>query len=118
VYFAHWITPEGLPKRFDTHFFLAHAPAEQEALYDNLETSDGVWIRPQDALDRFQQKEFPIAFPTFHQLRDLSVYRTAQEAIQATRTRYVSTHVPVLKAQDGAVHVSLPEDPDFLWKQA
>jgi 8-oxo-dGTP pyrophosphatase MutT (NUDIX family) len=26
VPFAHWITPEARPKRFDTHFFLARAP--------------------------------------------------------------------------------------------
>jgi len=118
AYFAHWITPEGMPKRFDTHFFLATAPAEQEALYDNLETSDGVWIRPKDALERFQQKQFPIAFPTFHELRDLSAFHTSQGAIQATTTRYVPTHIPTLVMRDGVAHITLPEEPDFLWKQS
>ena len=27
VHFAHWITPVNQPKRYDTHFFLAEAPA-------------------------------------------------------------------------------------------
>src|SRR5206468_3822499 len=31
VYFAHWITPEEQPLRFDTRFFAAPAPAGQEA---------------------------------------------------------------------------------------
>lgn len=118
AYFAHWITPEGMPKRFDTHFFLASAPAQQEAVYDNLETSAGVWIRPTDAMERSTQGTFPIAFPTFHQLRDLSAFHTVQEAIQATSTRYVSTHIPTLKVQDGVAHISLPEEPDFVWKQS
>ena len=117
AYFAHWITPEGMPKRFDTHFFLASAPAQQEAIYDNLETSDGVWIRPKDAIERSQQGTFPIAFPTFHQLRDLSAFRTVQDAIQATATRYVPTHIPMLTIQNGVAHVSLPEEPEFVWKQ-
>ncbi len=117
AYFAHWITPEGMPKRFDTHFFLAIAPAEQEALYDNLETSDGVWISPQDAMAQFEQEKFPIAFPTFHQLRDLSAFHTAQEAMQATETRYVPTHQPTLTTKDETTHISLPETPDTFWKQ-
>ncbi|GAC1431965.1 MAG: NUDIX hydrolase [Ktedonobacteraceae bacterium] len=117
AYFAHWITPEGMPKRFDTHFFLASAPAEQEAIYDNLETSDGVWIRPTHAMERFQQGAFPIAFPTFHQLRDLSAFLTVREALQATATRPVPTHIPIFTLQDGVAQVYLPEEPEFVWTQ-
>ena len=32
--FAHWITPEMMPKRFDTDFFVAAAPADHVALHD------------------------------------------------------------------------------------
>ncbi len=117
AYFAHWITPEGMPKRFDTHFFVASAPAQQEAIYDNLETSDGTWIRPKDAIERSQGGTFPIAFPTFHQLRDLSAFSTVQEVLAVTATRYVPTHTPEITRQDGVAHVSLPEDPQFVWKQ-
>ncbi len=117
AYFAHWITPEGMPKRFDTHFFLATAPAEQEALYDNLETSDGVWIHPQDAITRFEQEQFPIALPTLSQLRDLSAFRIVEEALRATTTRYVPTHNPILTQKDGTTYIALPETPDVLWNQ-
>jgi 8-oxo-dGTP pyrophosphatase MutT (NUDIX family) len=116
VYFAHWITPEAMPKRYDTHFFLATAPSEQEALYDDLETSDGAWIQPAEALERFSQGAFPIAFPTFHQIRDLAAFKTVQEALSAASTHYVATHMPIVTNKDGAVHVSLPENPTLLWK--
>ena len=118
AYFAHWITPETMPKRYDTHFFLAAAPLQQEALYDNFETSDGVWINPANALKQFEQNAFPIAFPTFHQLRDLSAYSSVEEALIATKTRYVVTHLPILKAQNGMGSIHLPEEPDFVWKQS
>lgn len=116
AYFAHWITPDLMPKRFDTHFFLAAAPREQEALFDNLETSDGIWTSPMAALDHFMQDTFPIAFPTYHQLRDLSVYKSTREALEATHTRYVPTHTPSVTFEDGAPHVFLPEDPNHPWK--
>ena len=31
VYFSHWLTPPGMPKRFDTRFFVAAAPPGQIA---------------------------------------------------------------------------------------
>lgn len=116
AYFAHWITPEGLPKRFDTHFFLATAPTEQEALYDQLETSDGVWITPTNALARYEQNDFPIAFPTYHQVRDLTQFKSVQAALAATTTRYVPTHKPILTNQENSLYVTLPEEPEKRWK--
>src|SRR5262249_40661146 len=37
VPYAHWITPEGMPKRFDTWFFLAAAPPDQLGAHDGRE---------------------------------------------------------------------------------
>jgi 8-oxo-dGTP pyrophosphatase MutT (NUDIX family) len=115
TYFAHWITPEGLPKRFDTHFFLAAAPSEQEALYDQLETSAGTWFQPAEAIERFQHGEVPIAFPTFHQLRALSTFKSVHEALTTASTRYVPTHRPHLVQQEDGSYIYLPEDPDHTW---
>lgn len=115
TYFAHWITPEGMPKRFDTHFFLAVAPTEQEALYDQLETSEGFWFQPAEVIERFQRREIPVAFPTFHQLKDLSAFKSVQDALEAANTRYVPTHMPALTEKEGKPYVYLPEDPDNAW---
>jgi 8-oxo-dGTP pyrophosphatase MutT (NUDIX family) len=116
TYCAHWITPEGMPRRYDTHFFLAAAPIEQEALYDALETSEGVWITPVEALERFAQNSFPIAFPTHHQLRNLSQFASVQEAMNASLTHYVPTHAPILTLIDGKPHVYLADDTAHPWK--
>ncbi|MGZ3523648.1 MAG: NUDIX hydrolase, partial [Thermodesulfobacteriota bacterium] len=50
-YYAHWITPEARSERFDTYFFLARYPSEQEATHDQKETTAGIWIAPREALD-------------------------------------------------------------------
>jgi 8-oxo-dGTP pyrophosphatase MutT (NUDIX family) len=49
-YLAHWITPPGMAKRFDTRFFLAAAPPAQCATHDAVETLDHGWFRPADLL--------------------------------------------------------------------
>lgn len=114
-YIAHWITPEGMPKRFDTHFFITTAPAEQQAAHDRLETSEGIWISPVEALARAERNEFPIVFATIHQLHDLAAFASVAEALQATATTPVRTHAPVLIERDGQFHVHLPEDVNNLW---
>ena len=64
VHFGHWVTPEMMPKRFDTHFYLAPAPKDQIAAHDGRETTDAVWLGAQAALDMELAGEATIIFPT------------------------------------------------------
>lgn len=102
-YFAHWITPLAQPRRYDTHFFLARAPLRQEALADQLETSDGLWIRPAEALVRQQEGTFPLAFPTMHQLRTLVGFATSEAAFAAAHASDIATIQPVQVERDGQI---------------
>jgi 8-oxo-dGTP pyrophosphatase MutT (NUDIX family) len=47
---SRWVTPVGQPKRFDTRFFVAVAPAGQDASPDDTEITECRWYRPADAL--------------------------------------------------------------------
>ncbi len=114
-YFAHWITPEGLPKRFDTHFFITTAPPEQQAAHDQLETSEGIWVAPAEALSRAERDEFPVVFATIHQLHDLAAFDSVASALRASVTNPVRTHAPILVERDGQFHVHLPGDSENLW---
>jgi 8-oxo-dGTP pyrophosphatase MutT (NUDIX family) len=116
-YFAHWITPEGMPKRFDTHFFITTAPAKQLAAHDRLETSEGIWIAPSEALTRSERGEFPLVFATIHQLRELASFSSVAGALQHMAIQRVPTRIPVLvKEEDGSAHVYLREDSDDTWE--
>jgi 8-oxo-dGTP pyrophosphatase MutT (NUDIX family) len=115
-YFAHWITPEGMPKRFDTHFFLTTAPTEQQAAHDHLETSEGVWVTPGEALARFERKEFPLVFATIYQLRELAMFGSVKAALEATAAKRVPTRIPVLLHEGGKTRVFLQEDADNNWE--
>ncbi|MGH2484709.1 MAG: NUDIX hydrolase, partial [Ktedonobacterales bacterium] len=110
LHWAHWITPEAFPKRFDTHFFLAAMPERQEAAHDQLETTAGVWITPEEALAGFERGEFPIVFATILQLREL----TGLESIAAARARFAGvtprTIMPRVVERDGASVIVLPDE--------
>lgn len=76
TYFAHWITPVGLPRRYDTRFFMAEAPAGQEPLQDERETIAATWVSPGDALSRHKRGEFEMRTPTVRTLESFADYDT------------------------------------------
>lgn len=115
-YFAHWITPEGMPKRFDTYFFVTTAPAEQQAAHDRLETSEGIWIAPSEALARFERDEFPLVFATIYQLRELAAFDSVQAALDHCATHRVPARMPILVQEDGKARVFLQEDSGNTWE--
>lgn len=87
TYFSHWITPVGAPRRYDTRFFVAEAPAEQDALHDNRETIHHVWMSPGAALDRYRSGEFKMRTPTVKTLEGFAHYASAPRLIEAMRAQ-------------------------------
>ncbi len=77
AYFSHWITQPGRPRRYDTRFFVAEAPAAQTASHDNSETVDNLWIRPGEALARHQRGEMQLVFPTIKTLESITRFDSA-----------------------------------------
>jgi hypothetical protein len=86
AYVSHWITPVDQPKRFNTRFFVARAPANQEALHDGHETVESIWMRPEAALEAFHADRLNLISPTFKNLEAIAGYGTTQELLDAKRT--------------------------------
>ena len=68
---AWWLTPSAEPRRFDTRFFLARVPANQQATADMRETVAGAWFSPQGALDAYENGKIHLAPPTLATIEDL-----------------------------------------------
>lgn len=83
AYVAHWITPIGTASRFDTRFFVALAPAHQEAIHDGHEAVHSLWIRPEDALARQAAGELAMISPTIANLEGLTGYGSADALVRA-----------------------------------
>lgn len=82
-----WVTPEGVHRRYDTKFFAAVAPPEQEASHDGAETTDSMWVRPTDAIDRARAGQVMIILPTRRNLLDIAG-ESAEAIVEASRARF------------------------------
>ena len=94
-YFAHWITPRGAPRRYDTRFFVAAAPPGQIAAHDAGETIADVWISPHDALARHRAGEIEIIFPTIRNLQVIGRFATSAALLAAAEE--ASSAVPAIE---------------------
>jgi 8-oxo-dGTP pyrophosphatase MutT (NUDIX family) len=101
VPFARWITPAPVPKRFDTHFYLTAAPADQAALHDGGETVDSIWIRPKAALVEANAGTRPIVFPTRLNLMWLAQAADVKAALTAAQAREVVPVQPEIEDRGG-----------------
>lgn len=102
LHWSHWITPETFPRRFDTHFFLACMPEDQELAPDPRETTEGLWVTPEQALDRSEQGTFPLVYATERQLEQLRGLASVAAALEHFAGRTVRTNQPRIVTRDGA----------------
>jgi 8-oxo-dGTP pyrophosphatase MutT (NUDIX family) len=110
---GHWITPERVPRRFDTLFFATLAPPGQRAAHDGVESTQHVWTTPEDALRLGRARERQIIFPTACTLETLVGFSSAEQALQAARERPVVPVLPVMEEQDGEMRLAIPEEAGY-----
>ena len=106
-----WVTPAGLPRRFDTRFLIAALPAGQYASHDAVETTAMRWTTPAAALAAYATGELHVIYPTRCTLEQLGTHATAADAVRAARAGAVDLRriEPTVVHVDGAPMVQHPD---------
>jgi 8-oxo-dGTP pyrophosphatase MutT (NUDIX family) len=114
VPFAHWITPEFMPKRFDTHFFLVAAPPDHLAVHDGFESVDSLWTTIPSALELEKTGQRTIIFPTLENMKKLGRSHSVEQAIENARRDTIVTVLPRFsKDPDGTLMMVIPEEAGY-----
>jgi 8-oxo-dGTP pyrophosphatase MutT (NUDIX family) len=113
-YVAHWVTPVGPPRRFDTRFFVALAPEGQTATHDAGETVADQWVRPKDALDAHARGELDMIFPTIRNLEAIAGFSSSREVLDYARSLTDIPRIePRMVMRDGNVSILLNGDEGY-----
>jgi 8-oxo-dGTP pyrophosphatase MutT (NUDIX family) len=115
-YVAHWLTPVGERRRFDTRFLVAEAPPSQEPLHDEKETIASLWVRPADALDMCDRGEIQMFPPTIACLRFLAGFATVADAVAASAAVGLPERITprlVFDEQGRITRILLPTDEGY-----
>ena len=110
-YFAHWITPVGLPKRWSTRFFLARMPESQAASPDGSEVTDCCWLTAVEALSG----EGKLPFPTRTTIEWIRTPDTVDALIELVGQRQASgipAIQPEVRSEDGRPRIFMPDIAD------
>ena len=113
AYWAHWITPEERPIRYDTRFFVAPAWPGQVPEPDGVEMVAARWMRPEEALASHRDRALVLPLPTQGILTSLAEHRDAEALLQAARGREVRPVRPRIVRDAGGERVLLPHDPGW-----
>ena len=108
-YFSHWITPEMSPIRYDTRFFVAEVPPDQEALHDGGELTGHVWITPAEALEEYRQRRFHMVVPTIVTLEELSCFEAINDVLESTREKDITGVMTRLAFEGDEVQEHAPD---------
>lgn len=108
VPYAHWITPEGMKKRFDTWFFLAPAPPEQLGMHDGKESTGSIWLSPREALAGGASGRFTLPFPTTRNLIKLGKQPSVAAALADAQGSDVVTVMPVVTRNGDKRQLRIP----------
>jgi 8-oxo-dGTP pyrophosphatase MutT (NUDIX family) len=110
VVYSRWVTPEGAAIRFDTRFFLAHAPEGAEPRVDGEECVDVGWFAPRAALDAYDRGDLPLVFPTLKHFEAIAAFGSATALVEDSRDRIVEPVRPQVIGD----RIVLPGEPGYV----
>lgn len=108
VWTSHWITPVGVPMRFDTWFFLVSVSDDVIEPVPNREAVEMRWIEPHEALSLNGSGEMPMVFPTVKNLEALESFHSAETLIASRRGADIQPVQPLLVNEGGRKKIVLP----------
>jgi len=112
AYFAHWITPEEQPYRYDTRFFAAPMPGNQTPVPDAREAIDLRWYSPRAALEAFKKGEISLRNPTVQNMK-LADAGSVKDSLDTLKDRDVPTIRPRVIMEGDKRRVLMPGDPGY-----
>ena len=110
---SRWITPEipGLVRRrFDTRFFVAQVPADQQPAVADRESTEGRWLTPRAALALYWDRAIDLAPPQIITLAHLARFACAQDALTAARSTLPRLVQPMHREIDALRFICYPGD--------
>lgn len=113
---SRWVTPAGLPKRFDTLFLVARAPTGQVPEVDAGETTTLAWVQPAAALAARSRGEFQMEFATVATVQSLVPFASVADLLAhaAAQTTLPAIHPRVTFNAEGRISgVLLPDQPGY-----
>lgn len=111
---SRWVTPYQPAvgnKRFDTRFFVAVLPDNQEPAHDNIEAIDSVWLTPRDALTQYWAGGLPLAPPQIMTLASLVPHQHTESVLKAAQQERPPLIFPETFEEDGVRNMCYPGDP-------
>jgi len=108
---SHWMTPERMPRRYDTRFFMAIMPDNQSCSPDMNETTHGIWVTPEDGLAGNLDGDIPLSPPTLASLHELLRFPQMNDLKMAMASRkWGAPILPRLVPSDGGTVILMPWD--------
>jgi 8-oxo-dGTP pyrophosphatase MutT (NUDIX family) len=110
---AHWVTPEVEPKRYDTRFFVAAMPPEQATRHVGGEADRTLWARPQDAIDQHEAGGLAMLPPTVFTLAELTDHNSVDSVLAAANERDIRPVLPRVVVTGEQAELLLPGDSGY-----
>lgn len=99
--FDHWTTPEGVPKRFATWFFVApFNDSSQQVQHDGSEMVDSLWATPSEILEMHRSGNMQMLPPTYVSLLELAAYQNTTDVVAGLKDKTIRKFLPKVAQDD------------------